>query len=511
MKIEKLRQALMSGHVFMQLFTASGDLRNTVQTINGLPADYNGKCTLVINDFHPLVATRNVVLLCILLGTAETSEEAAAEVALHALYSSKLTTAQDELILSWVDKIKNTDDSQSATFSMGRLHFSSACSVEWAYPPVVEELLRSTEKVSYSSNKAEANRRRIMVAPERLDYRECCYTCLRPRHRVGFVHQRETGILLPLGQPTDSFCVANRLLYSEDGEWLLKDNACPASAWAPLEVEAMRQRLDLPDEDYIGNLFFYIKAQLTEFARRARRFNLVVVLSAVDMQVLPEVLGVMGMPDLRFDRVETSSAMDTLGPSPIISVWGPRLNRRNPHSALLMYSMNWLFQVWGGTAESQGRNKVSRTILNLGEYFDYIGVRLGLRPAKPLLFMSNLGVFFDTSTLFRRYLFQSGVPRASWSARVEERKVPRIMPSRIGVSIYDYDSPKIIITLEEFYLTGHIFFPTWHGRFVEFGLGRVSFLQVVSSLFIPSNILWAVLCLSVGYFLRGYIPLRLIL
>ncbi|KAG9005482.1 hypothetical protein FRB90_010369 [Tulasnella sp. 427] len=353
-------------------FAASGDLRNVIKTINGLPADYSGKCTLVINDFHPLVAIRTVILLCILLGTAETSEEAAAEVALHALYSSKLTTAQDELILSWIERIKNTENSPSEILSVGKLHFSSACSVEWAYPPAVEELLRSTGKVSYSTNKAEADRRRIMIAPERLDYRERYYTCLRRRHRVGFAHQRETGILLPLGQPTDSFCVANRLLYSEDGEWLLKDNASPASAWAPLEVEAMRQTLDLPDEDYIGSLFFYIKAQLTEFARRARRFNLVVVLSAIDMQVLPELLDVMGMPDLRFDRVETSNVMDTLGPSSIISVWGPRLNRLNPHSALLMYSMNWPFQVWGGTAESQGRNEVSRMISDLGEYLDYM-------------------------------------------------------------------------------------------------------------------------------------------
>lgn len=158
------------------------------------------------------------------------------------------------------------------------------------------------------------------------------------------------------------------MLYSEDGDWLLKDNASPASAWAPLEVEATRQKLDLPKDDYIGSLFFHIKHQLAEFAGRARRFNMEIVLSAIDLLVLPDLLDIMGMDDLRFDRVETSNVMDTLGPAEIISIWGPRLNFRNPCSTLLMYSMNWAFHVSGGRADVQGPNEMMDTMAELIDY-----------------------------------------------------------------------------------------------------------------------------------------------
>ncbi|KAG8952322.1 hypothetical protein FRC04_004750 [Tulasnella sp. 424] len=434
-------------------FAASGDLRNVVKTINGLPSDYSGKCTLVVNDFHPLVAVRNLILLCILLSPSEPSEEIVAEVVVHALYSSKLTLAQDGLLQSWINYADEVEQGRPGNHTC-QTTFSSHCRLEWAYPPEVGALLKSIRLADYPTIKAEADRRRIMLAPERIDYRERYYTSLRPRHRVGFAHFRETGVLLPFGQPTDSFCNANRLLYSEDAEWLLKDNANPAAAWSPLEVEAMRQKLNLPDEDYIGNLFFHIKAQLTEFARRARRFNLVVILSAVDLRILPQILDAAEMEDLTFDRVETSNVMDTLGPSAIISTWGPRLNRRNPHSALLMYSMNWAFRVSGGMAEAQWPRGLLKTMTELG---NYLGFHKGMTLAKPppiSLIASNLGAFFDTGAPFRRYLRLNRVPGASRSTGVKERKVPRIVPSRLGTEIEEFDSPRITITLEQFYYTG---------------------------------------------------------
>ncbi|KAG8913122.1 hypothetical protein FRC01_004727 [Tulasnella sp. 417] len=375
-------------------FAASGDLRNVIKTINGLPSDYTGKCTLIINDFHPLVTIRSTVVLCILLSSGS-SEEAAAEVALHLLYSSKLTTAQDSFLQLWIDLLENMEQKR---------------------PPLCTIFVPDTALAS-----------RINGKPESFS---------------------------PIGQPINSFSTANRLLYSEDGEWLLKDNASPAAAWSPLEVEAMRKRLNLPQEDYMGNLFFYVKDQLTEFAKRARRFKIFVFLSAVDLRVLPKFLDLGGMGNLRFDRVEASNVMDTVGPSVIISAWGPRLNRLNPSSTLLMYSMNWPFYVPGGMAESQGPNDLMKNFMELASY---LGSREGARRAKLpsiSLILNNLGAFFDTRPPFRRFLRLSGVTRACWSAEVRERRAPRIMPSRFGVKIEEFDSPKITISLEQFYFTG---------------------------------------------------------
>ncbi|KAJ8695118.1 hypothetical protein PTI98_007733 [Pleurotus ostreatus] len=44
-------------------FAASGDIRNMVQTVNGLPVDYAGKCSIVLNDKNPIIVARNMLIL----------------------------------------------------------------------------------------------------------------------------------------------------------------------------------------------------------------------------------------------------------------------------------------------------------------------------------------------------------------------------------------------------------------------------------------------------------------
>lgn len=107
-----------------------------------------------------------------------------------------------------------------------------------------------------------------------------------------------------------------------------------------------------------------------EFITRARRFNLSVHLFSVDLNHLPQLLDVTmeGTPKITFDRVETSNVMDTTGPSSIISTWGPRLNRKNPHAALLMYSMNYHEKVQGAEVTSQGPDNYMKMVLELSTY-----------------------------------------------------------------------------------------------------------------------------------------------
>ena len=45
------------------LFAASGDCRNIVKSIVGLPEGYTGRCTAVLNDRDFAVVARNVILL----------------------------------------------------------------------------------------------------------------------------------------------------------------------------------------------------------------------------------------------------------------------------------------------------------------------------------------------------------------------------------------------------------------------------------------------------------------
>lgn len=68
------------------LAAASGDLRNVILTVNGLPHDYSGLLTIVMNDRDHFVTLRNILLLQI-LGTVP-DQRKAADIALHLWYSA---------------------------------------------------------------------------------------------------------------------------------------------------------------------------------------------------------------------------------------------------------------------------------------------------------------------------------------------------------------------------------------------------------------------------------------
>lgn len=66
--------------------SASGDLRNVIHTVNGLPENYSGQLTVLLNDGDTFVTLRNLLILQI-LGTVQ-DKRVAADTALHLWYST---------------------------------------------------------------------------------------------------------------------------------------------------------------------------------------------------------------------------------------------------------------------------------------------------------------------------------------------------------------------------------------------------------------------------------------
>lgn len=50
----------------LRLYSVSGNLRNVVKTVNGLPEDYTSTLKVVLNDFNPIVVCQNIMVLTIL-------------------------------------------------------------------------------------------------------------------------------------------------------------------------------------------------------------------------------------------------------------------------------------------------------------------------------------------------------------------------------------------------------------------------------------------------------------
>ncbi|KAI0308664.1 hypothetical protein OF83DRAFT_196974 [Amylostereum chailletii] len=84
-------------------FVASGDLRNVIVTINGLPETYTGELTVVLNDRDPILSFRNALTLSILGG--EQDKQEAARIALHLWYSCFLPPEYDARVSSHEQKI----------------------------------------------------------------------------------------------------------------------------------------------------------------------------------------------------------------------------------------------------------------------------------------------------------------------------------------------------------------------------------------------------------------------
>lgn len=197
-----------------------------------------------------------------------------------------------------------------------------------------------------------------------------------------------------------------------------------------------------------------MKQELTEFATRARRFKLRFLLYAMDLRQLGPLMDVqvdMGGPRLKFDRIDVSNVLDTLGMGEMIRSCGHLLNRDNPHAALFMYSMNWRGRLSEkGTPEDPSSPAAKRAVRKIGELLvslmrSGVRARSDLRPVAPqrqqgridikspamrLLPYSvynNTWAFYDgMDQHFKVFLKLQDADEASRSAGLRERQRPRI-------------------------------------------------------------------------------------
>ena len=111
---------------FNLLFAASGDLRNALKTIAGLPEGYKDKCVAVLNDMDFIIVARNAIMLLIAL---QFEPDVAVPMIIHLWYSALLPShmmqAIQTSILPMVDhvcqKIKTKPGGalQAKTFEIG--------------------------------------------------------------------------------------------------------------------------------------------------------------------------------------------------------------------------------------------------------------------------------------------------------------------------------------------------------------------------------------------------------
>ncbi|KAL5410092.1 hypothetical protein PMIN04_010751, partial [Paraphaeosphaeria minitans] len=195
------------------LFAASGDIRNVVKTVvEGLPDEYHGRCTLVINDINFTVVARNAILLFVALSLAP---EEAVPIMIHVWYSALLPRAMLDTIrrvalgpiMDVCEKIKDKPvySIQAKTLTFGQRILRIVLKKnQW------NELKEYFDiPPGLTSEDAQVIRRRVMLAPERIDYLHRALCNQTPPIRVATVTFREDGILLPHGASRKQFDTPN--------------------------------------------------------------------------------------------------------------------------------------------------------------------------------------------------------------------------------------------------------------------------------------------------------------
>ncbi|GLB43235.1 hypothetical protein LshimejAT787_1301360 [Lyophyllum shimeji] len=419
---------------FKLCFAASGDIRNLVRTVNGLPGDYQGKCDILFNDWNTLVVGHNLIVLRALL-SPELAIDDAAELALHLMYSSSLTRDMSCFLSESIDFVRGLPPSRDAAIpcrGRGKLRPILASSdLE-----VTMEMLGSKYGIRAATHAYSKN----MCNRQREDYADWYLMGLEPSHRLAFSHYRSSGILAPYSLDVSHFEEPNRLLFTSGGDWLLRDRDNPLYGWDPSLAFAYGEKHGVDRADAYGCLFFYIKDELVRFASRLRDCDISITLTKFDAEILPELIDDGYLPPFSagcFDRIETSNLADWKTARGVLLGWAPCLNRQNKFAALSMYFMNW---------HRQAKNYVMPNPEDrmVGKYASIMGIDLRAEYSKPspvtskpglLRFFEELEVFTDNYEAFQSYLQGQEVNKIAAKCGLRSRKMHRIYPKRAGLPL----------------------------------------------------------------------------
>ncbi|KAL8772813.1 MAG: hypothetical protein Q9209_002158 [Squamulea sp. 1 TL-2023] len=326
---------------------ASGDPRNLMFSISQLPITYKGACTSVLNDKNSNVVARNIVMLLL---SAQLPHVEAAEVILHVWYSARLTHGMLVVIDKHVRKLiadvlfKIQDKADNVLLSK-KWTFGSAEVTVRMYKPQWSTVLQILD-AKHDMTKTEQERRKVVLAPHRVDYREreLCY--FSGSRRLCSTRFRESGVLAPIGFVLEHFTIPNPLLFNEtNSTWLQKDSASPLEGWSTRSIFSTQNLHRTAKNDVNGLLYFHVRSTIEQFCDRLQNpvSKNKLMLYCVDAANLPCLLPT----EIRaagFDRIEVSNIADEayLGLSKTLVTFVPLLKERsvNPQTVLLTLFLN---------------------------------------------------------------------------------------------------------------------------------------------------------------------------
>ncbi|KAJ2915810.1 hypothetical protein MD484_g4599, partial [Candolleomyces efflorescens] len=458
-------------------FIASGDLRDVIKTVNGLPENYSGKLTILLNDGNLPTACRNLILLLVLGGYND--EAIGTDIALHFWYSILLPAAYKQLLASAILTFLGFGG-KGRTTAPPPFMLTETSTV--MLPMVLgreEEMLRYLGACNVRPEAAKMEHQRIRNVPSNKDTASRMYYNLKPSHRVAFQEYRRTGMLLPFGADHSPYTVANSSLFEErSGKWFQDDRADPLHGWDICEVVAKGKEHGASSEDIYGCLYFFLQSELRRFHQRIHKFRIAFRVTAFDATVLANLIkkNVMVNYDIpssiRFDRIVTSNILDQIyvGMMGVMEPWAPLLSKSRT-AAIVGYFMNWRAHEEAATVDGASKsindeieNKLKR------RYPKSVSSKNPLEKTNEAMSLyDEMNLLYDNSKPFLAYLKKQGLNSALHRTDLRLRDRHTITPHRLGAPLEaPPDALPEFASDEARYLQVRLTFNMWTERYVEF-------------------------------------------
>ncbi|KAI0379388.1 hypothetical protein F5Y04DRAFT_290284 [Hypomontagnella monticulosa] len=414
------------------LFAASGDIRNAVVSITGLPRSYRGPLCIVINDVDIDVVARNMILLLVFF--VERDPIMAAEYVIHLWYSMFITEPCHELLQSKLkpmvinvcNKISEKPGSKllrkTWVFEGNRLRLTLTRDNWFSLLSYFDTPPGITMEV------AQQVRRRVVSAPERIDYVDRVLSIQAPSTRLCIVKFREDGILLPFSQSRHDFTVVNPTFFHLNGEWPMMDNADPRSGWSLdsyLKFDIGRAK-----NDQYGKLYYYLKQLFADFHRRLRSLPIEINIFHMDARNLEGYLDGM-----RFDRIDVNNISDAhfLGVDVTLRTFRPLLQpvTANRHATLITLFLNAVADM----VITRERMAVADHDVSYLAEMDYLEERVlrymprlnGPNPANFFIKLIAQTRLYDMDAYFDRYMKRIGFTRTALAAGLQMKRTHTII------------------------------------------------------------------------------------
>ncbi|GJE94082.1 zf-MYND and DUF4470 domain-containing protein [Phanerochaete sordida] len=456
-------------------FIASGDLRNVVRTVNGLPADYAGKLTILLNDEDDYITARNIILLQLLANILD--KRKAADVALHFWYSAFIPEEYHTEILAVTSALATGGTARVSTKLGARAQLESEISQDMRMLCLATILCTDL----YGTADAADELTSVRFHPLRHDLHHHRYVRCEPAHRLALLKYRRCGLVLPFGAHNARFNTPNRFLFSPDGRWLQSDTADPLDCWDIEEVVASGKAHGTTREDLYGCLYFHVSDQLRAFADRLARYDVSFTISTADPTELAPLirLGMLadiGVPaTIRFDRIDAASFADRNreGAADVLGAWG-RFLRNDTQATLLAQFVDWPMFAEGGFPAGEALDEATREAFAAGripvpnprELRDPRAHRDAF--AKMIAYSDVPCAVHDGSAAFDQHLEKQGLSAALRRAGLQRRTEHIIVPHRHCARLGAAPSALPEFTDEEsWYLQSNIGSATWTERCIE--------------------------------------------